>query len=79
MVGLWWTGKFSALTAELSSGLEFAAALGEDDGLTAGELVAGGDVADGAVEAAGVVVLDEAGGDAAGLVDGGRCRGTEDL
>ncbi|WAS97076.1 hypothetical protein O0S08_13090 [Nannocystis poenicansa] len=60
--------KFSALTAELSGCLEFAVALGEDGGLAAGELVAGRDVAEGAVKAAGVVVLDEVGGDAASLV-----------
>jgi hypothetical protein len=56
-VGLMSASKFSALTAKLSSGLEFVVALGEDDGLAAGELVAGRDVADGAVEPAGDVCV----------------------
>jgi hypothetical protein len=84
MVGLALASKSSALTAELSSGLESAVAVGEDEGLTAGEFVAGRDVADGTVVSSGDVVLDEVGGDAARLVDcRGRCgsqgRGLEGL
>lgn len=45
--------------------------------LTAFRVVVGSDVADGAVEATGVVVLDEAGDEAAGLLQGGG-RGQAD-
>lgn len=50
--------QFSALAAELAGLLEFAVAFGPDLGLKAGELVVRGDVADGAVQAAVVVVVD---------------------
>jgi hypothetical protein len=53
--------QFSALATELAGLLELAVAFGPDLGLVAEELVARGDVADGAVEAVVVVVVDARG------------------
>ena len=50
-----------------AGGFEFAVALGVDGGLAAGEVVGGGDVAEGAVQAFGVVMRDESSHDAVGV------------
>jgi len=62
-------GQFSALAAELAGLLELAVAFGPDGAFVAEELVTGGDVADGAVEADVVIVVDagcDGGADAVG-------------
>ena len=65
--------QLSALATELAGLLELAIAFGPDLGLVAEELVAWGDVADGAVQAVVVVVVDAGGDGGAGAI------GREDL
>jgi hypothetical protein len=57
-LGVFATGGSATESAGLASRLEFAVALGPDDLLAAGEDIVGRDVADGAVKADAVVVVD---------------------
>jgi hypothetical protein len=56
----------------LSGRFEFFVSGGEDGGVAAGEAVGWGDVAQGGVEADGVVMVDEAPDDALGIFEGER-------
>ena len=63
----------------LAGGFEFFVAGGVDFILPAGEAVCRGDVADGAMQALGIVVVDEVAGDAVGVFKGQRGFGTDGL
>ena len=64
------TGSVALLFPPFSGGIEFAIACGEDLLLATFELVLGRDVADGGVEADGVVVFDELAHDPPGVFRG---------
>ena len=63
----------------LAGGLEVFVAGGVDFILPAGEAVCRGDVTDGAIQALGIVVVDEVAGDAVGVFKGQRGFGTDGL
>jgi hypothetical protein len=70
-------GVLAKQRAALGGSVDLAITVGVDGLAAAGEEVPRGDVADGAVEAAGVVMLDEAGDDGAGLHQTRRRRCTD--
>ncbi len=54
-------------------------ASGKDGGVAAGEAVGRGDIAQGAVQARGIIMVDELADDALGVVDGERGFGADGL
>ena len=66
------SGGVAFLFPPFAGGFEFAVAGGEDLLLPSLELVLGGDVAEGTVQADGVVVFHKAGHDALGVLQGQR-------
>jgi hypothetical protein len=68
---LWWEGdSLVGDSTALAGGFEFFVAGGVDFILPAGEAVCRGDVADGAMQGLGIVVVDEVAGDALGVFKG---------
>ena len=81
LLGLW-SGEGEDLAGEstaLAGGFEFFVAGGVDFILPACEAVCRGDVADGGMQALGIVVVDEVAGDALGVFKGQRGFGTDGL
>ena len=77
---LWWEGdSLAGDSTALAGGFEFFVAGGVDFILPAGEAVCRGDVADGGMQALGIVVVDEVAGDALGVFKGQRGFGTDGL
>src|SRR5258708_6679910 len=65
--------------ADFASGFEFLIAGLEDFGLAAGETIDWGDIAEGAVQTGGIVMVDELCGDAVGVFEGERGFGADGL
>jgi len=72
-------GGLALELALLAGGFEFAVPRGEDFRLAPGHFVGRGDIADGAVQAPGVVVFDISGHDLAGVFQRERAAGPDAL
>src|SRR4051812_45375487 len=72
-------GLLSLKFTSFAGGFELLIAGLENGGVAAGEAVGGGDVAQRAVEAGGVIMIDELPDDALGVFEGQRSFGTDGL
>ena len=70
-------GLLSLEFAGFASGFEFLVAGLEDGGVAAGQAIGRGNVAQGAVEAGGVIMIDELADDALGVLKGERGFGPD--